>query len=129
MVNSERGEQIIRQLLDAEDAVRALERERLSDIERWHDKEVYNYIRGRGEPRLPTHDTARLLARLLTARAALYRAQKNGEVREFRGEVFDGELGNEQMAQTIEAAVNALGEGWPPPDVPSWNELIPESFA
>ena len=72
------------------------------------------------------------MTELLRARAAVYRGQKSGAIRADGslpdGSVYDSETGNEQMAQTIDACLEAVGEGTELPELQHWDDFIPQGF-
>jgi hypothetical protein len=126
MAHTPAGESLLRTKRDAEDALRRLDPKIYEKVEHWLDKELYGGLYGHGGcDRLPAAHLPEI-RNLLRARVDVYRGRKSGAVAEDDGSTYDGEVGNEQMAQTIEACLKALGEGPRLPPGRRWDDFLPE---
>jgi len=94
-------------------------------IEQWFDKELYRGLYGTAvvEQIPPSHRDA--ILELLSARAALYRALARGAADPQRSPEYTGEVGNERMAQAIDACLKDLGTGPNLPPIRHWDEFWP----
>lgn len=129
--NSPKGEALLAERSRAEDALRELDPKRYERVEHWLDKELYRSLydtaglKGAPEHKAPVMD-------LLRARADVYRGRKSGAIvsdpRERDSSVYDAETGNEQMAQTIDACLFALGDGSDLPELQHWDDFMPTGF-
>ena len=109
----------------AEERLRSLDAKLYSSIEHGLDKELYRAVYGSvGVSRIPAQHRPALID-LLAARATLYRALKRGSAIPARSPEYDGEVGNEKMAQAIDACLGYLGEARELPPMKHWDEFYP----
>jgi hypothetical protein len=95
-------------------------------VDHWYDKELYGGLYGHGgAENLPVEHLPEV-RKLLRARAAVYRGQKSGAITDDHGSIYDSEVGNEQMAQAIDACLVALGHGPRLPPGRAWDEFLPK---
>lgn len=120
-----KGEDIANQLITAEKGLKAIDPVRYREVEQWYDKELYGALYGAGGVDLSPISHLPAIRDLLQARAAMRRAQARGTITAFRGESYDSEVGNERMAQAIDACMAHLGTGTTLPPFKSWEELFP----
>lgn len=126
MPNTPGGEALLAEKRAAEDALRRLDRKRYEKVEHWLDSELYGGLYGHGGvERVPVAHLA-AIRRLLRARAAVYRGWKSGAITQDGGHAYDSEIGNEQMAQTVDACLKALGDGPTLPPDRHWDEFMPK---
>lgn len=126
MANNPDGEALLAARTAAEDVLKELNPRLYKDVECWYDKELYGGLYGHGGlERFPVgHLPA--IRNLLRARAAVYRAQRTGAIAPEGEHVYDSEVGNEQMAQTVEACLEALGQGPELPPGRHWDDFSPK---
>ncbi len=127
MENTAEGETLLAKRRAAEDALRSLDSRLYDRVEHWCDKELYGGLFGHSGAELLPIQHLPAIKDLLRARAAVYRGRKSGAITHDRGSTaYDSEVGNEQMAQTIDACLEALGEGPIVPPGKAWHEFLPD---
>src|SRR6187399_2960012 len=128
MANTIQGERLLAELRAAEAALALLDPIEYARVGHWLDKELFGALYGHGGGnKVPGQHLPQIRA-VLRARAAAHRGRKNGAIAPDGEWNYDAEVGNEQMAQAIDACVAWLGEGDTPPvgRAPSWDDFWPK---
>lgn len=128
--NTSAGDALLAERLDAERALIDVDSDLYSQVEHWLDSELYGGLFGHGGVKRIPLGHKPLILRVLRARAAVYRGRRFGFVVVDRGRTYDSEVGNEQMAQTIDNCLEYLGAGESLPDERGchWDKFMPEAF-
>jgi hypothetical protein len=127
MPNTQAGEALLATRRVAEEALKKLNPKRYETLEQWYDRELYGGLYGHGGvEKLPASHLPQI-RQVLRARAAVYRGRRRGDVVYDGGDTFGAEIGNEKMAQAIDACLVALGEGptLPPDGGHTWHDFWP----
>ncbi len=113
----------------AEAALLALDARAYRGVATWLDYEIYDHLYGENGSGRAHVDHVPALLELLRARRAVYAALRHGVSDPERLPESSSESINEFLVQTLDAALQRLGDGRLLPTYRDWHEFFPTSWS